>query len=211
MNPHPPSQTALAASSVPGTETTTGHSRYIQMLLQVQDMPWVYNVIASVAHWVLLAGYLVVPGTFTSLQRSDKIEQALADNGAGKAILGTIQNPPLLVIACVLSAMGAALLAWLSWEWRENYIWLVSRIFTPVAMNAAAGLATTLINIYTARSGDWSVMAIVTTVMTGSTLLVSSLLAVVFKFFMLKKIEEEHELEEEHERTRALTSTSDHP
>jgi hypothetical protein len=73
-------------------------------------------------------------------------------------------------------------------------------------MNAAAGLATTLINIYTARSGNWSVMALVTTVMTGSTLLVSSLLAVVFKFFMLKKIEEQHELEM---RTRALMSTSD--
>lgn len=59
-------------------------------------------------------------------------------------------------------------------------------------MNAAAGLATTLINI-TARLGDWSVIALVTTVMTGSTLLVSSLLAIVFRFFMLKKIEEEHE------------------
>jgi hypothetical protein len=42
--------------------------------------------------------------------------------------------------------------------------------------------------------GDWSVIALVTTVMTGSTLLVSSPLAVVFKFFLLKKIEEEHEL-----------------
>jgi hypothetical protein len=35
-------------------------------------------------------------------------------------------------------------------------------------------------------------MALVTTVITGSTLLVSSLLAVVFKFFMLKKIKEQH-------------------
>jgi hypothetical protein len=124
------SQVELAASSVLGPEVSTAHSRYIQMLLEVDHMPWFYNVIASVAHWVLLAGYLVVPGTFTSLQRSGKIEQALADNGTGKAILGTIQNPPLLAIACVLFAAGVALLAWLSWEWRENYIWLVSRIFT---------------------------------------------------------------------------------
>ncbi|KAH1607625.1 hypothetical protein KXX21_005130 [Aspergillus fumigatus] len=206
MDRHPLSPADLAASSVPGPEITIGHSRYVQMLLDVDHMPWIYNVIASVAQWILLAGYLVVPGTFTSLQRSNKIEQALGDNGTGTAILGTIQNPPLLAIACVLFTIGAALLAWLYWEWRENYIWLVSRIFIPVAMNAAAGLATTLINIYTARSGNWSVMALVTTVMTGSTLLVSSLLAVAFKFFMLKKIEEEHELDM---RTRALVSTSD--
>ncbi|GFF63715.1 hypothetical protein IFM51744_11168 [Aspergillus udagawae] len=206
MKTHRPSQADLGANSVPRTESNTGHSRYIQMLLDVDHMPWIYNVVASVANWILLAGYLVVPGTFTSLQKSHKIEQTLGDDDAGKAILGTIQNPPLLAIACVLFAAGAALLAWLYWEWRKNYIWLVSRIFTPVAMNAAAGLATTLINIYTARSGHWSVMALVTTVMTGSTLLVSSLLAAVFRFFMLKKIEEDHELEM---RTRALTSTSD--
>ncbi|KAH3183673.1 hypothetical protein KXV92_006899, partial [Aspergillus fumigatus] len=156
MERHPPSPADLAASSVPGPEITIGHSRYVQMLLDVDHMPWIYNVIASV------------------------VEQALGDNGTGTAILGTIQNPPLLAIACVLFTIGAALLAWLYWEWRENYIWLVSRIFIPVAMNAAAGLATTLINIYTARSGNWSFMALVTTVMTGSTLLVSSLLAVAF-------------------------------
>jgi hypothetical protein len=37
-------------------------------------------------------------------------------------------------------------------------------------MNAVAGLATTLINIYTARDGDWSIMALITTIITGATL-----------------------------------------
>lgn len=92
-------------------------------------MPWVYNVTASVANWVLLAGYLVVPGTFTSLQRSKKLEQALMDNGANKAVLNKIQNPPLLAIACLFFTTGAALLTWLCWKWRHNYIWLVSRVF----------------------------------------------------------------------------------
>lgn len=116
-------------AQLPGPEITIGHSRYVQMLLDVDHMPWIYNVIASVAQWTLLAGYLVVPGTFTSLQRSDKIEP-LGDISTGKAILGTIQNPPLLAIACFLFSIGASLLFWLYWEWRENYIWLVSRIFT---------------------------------------------------------------------------------
>lgn len=73
-------------------------------------------------------------------------------------------------------------------------------------MNAAAGLATTLINIYTAKSGTWSIMALVTTVVIGTTLLATSLLAILFKFVILKKVEEEHETEM---RARSLTSASD--
>ncbi|KAL2801547.1 hypothetical protein BJX63DRAFT_417150 [Aspergillus granulosus] len=187
-------------------EAITGHSRYIRMLLQVDHMPWIYNAMASVANWVLLSGYLVIPGTFTTLQKSQKVEQALVDNSAGKAILGSIQNPPLLAIACVLFAVGAMLLAWLFWEWRENYIWIANRIFTPVAMNAAAGLATTLINIYTAKSGNWSIMAVITTVMTGTSFLCSSLLVIWYKFFKLKRVEEEHEAEM---RARALMLSCD--
>ena len=59
-------------------------------------------------------------------------------------------------------------------------------------MNAAAGLATTLINIYTARDGDWSIMALITTIMTGATLVAASSLAIVFKFIKLKEVQEAH-------------------
>jgi hypothetical protein len=73
------------------------------MLLEVDHMPWFYNVITSIAHWVLLIGYLIVPGMFTSLQRSDKIKQALADNSTRKAILGTIPKPtPFGYYLCAL-------------------------------------------------------------------------------------------------------------
>ncbi|KAH8430032.1 uncharacterized protein LDX57_007703 [Aspergillus melleus] len=59
-------------------------------------------------------------------------------------------------------------------------------------MNAAAGLATTLINIYTARDGDWSIMALITTIITGFTLVTSFSLAMVFKFIKLKEVQEAH-------------------
>ena len=59
-------------------------------------------------------------------------------------------------------------------------------------MNAAAGLATTLINIYTARDGDWSIMALITTIITGVTLVISFSLAMVFKFIKLKEVQEAH-------------------
>lgn len=105
-------------------------TRYAQMLIDADRMPWMYNVIASAAQWILLAGYLVIPGTFTSLQKSGAVEERFVN----EAILSTIQNPPLLAIACVFFIIGAAVLAWLYWEWRENYIWLVGRIFMYVAI-----------------------------------------------------------------------------
>lgn len=38
-----------------------GQARCMQMLLVVDCMPWMYNLMASIAHWTLLAGYLVIP------------------------------------------------------------------------------------------------------------------------------------------------------
>lgn len=107
-----------------------GQTRYMQMLLEVDYMPWMYNVIASIAHWTLLAGYLMVPGTFTALQRSGQVQDALAKDDVGQAVLSTIQNPPLLAITCILFVASTAALGWLYWEWRSNYIWLVNRLFS---------------------------------------------------------------------------------
>jgi hypothetical protein len=107
-----------------------GQTRYLQMLLEVDYMPWTYNVIASVAHWTLFAGYLIVPGTFTALQKSGQVQDALAKDDMGQAVMTTIQNPPLLVIACILFVASTAALGWLYWEWRTNYIWLVNQLFS---------------------------------------------------------------------------------
>lgn len=59
-------------------------------------------------------------------------------------------------------------------------------------MNAAAGLATTLINVYTTQDGDWSIMALITTIITRVMLVAASLLTVVFKFIKLKEVQEAH-------------------
>ncbi|KAJ5159060.1 uncharacterized protein N7500_008711 [Penicillium coprophilum] len=121
-------------------------------------------VLASIAHWILLAGYLVRPGTFTSLQKSDTIHNGLADNEAGEWILNTIQNPPLLATACVLFVSGLAIMSWLFWEYQGNYIWLTNRIFDPTLLNALAGFLTTIISLYTAHDGDWSIMVLLTVI-----------------------------------------------
>lgn len=99
------------------------------MLLDLDFIPWYFNIASGVANWVLLAGYLVIPGTFTSLQKSDTLNGSLSNTETGQAIIGTIQNPPILVIACSFLVAGAACMLWLFWERRDNYIWLINRLF----------------------------------------------------------------------------------
>jgi hypothetical protein len=104
-------------------------SNYVRMIVEADGIAWQDNVLASTAHWILLAGYLVVPGTFTSLQKFDTIHNGLAEYEAGEWILNTIQNPPLLATACALFVSGLAIMGWLFWEYRGNYIWLTNHIF----------------------------------------------------------------------------------
>lgn len=117
-------------------QTTNMHypaeSRYMEMLEEEENMEMRFNLTISVANWALLAGYLVVPGTFTTLQKSSQMEEVLNTNGTGRAILHSIQNPPLLVIACVLFANGVAALIWLlrQRKLRMNYVWLINKLFT---------------------------------------------------------------------------------
>ncbi|KAJ5654959.1 hypothetical protein N7490_001962 [Penicillium lividum] len=103
---------------------------YAKMLREEEEMDFVFNVTVSAANWALLAGYLVVPGTFT----------------------------------------------------------LSKALIRPISLNAAAGLLTTIINVCASQRGDWSVMAIVTTVATGATLIISLALLCFYKFHLLEKI-----------------------
>jgi hypothetical protein len=55
-------------------------------------------------------------------------------------------------------------------------------------LNTAAGLLTTLINVYQLRGGYWSVMSITTTVITGLTFCIFFVLLAFFKFFKLPRV-----------------------
>ncbi|KAL2801857.1 hypothetical protein BJX63DRAFT_441766 [Aspergillus granulosus] len=173
----------------------TVETEYVRMLLELQNIHWMYNSAASLANWMLLAGYLVIPGTFTSLQKSDSIEDKLSHNHAEKAILETIQNPPLVAIAWSLLGIGIGIIFVLFRRWRRNYLWLINRLFIPTLLNTAAGLLTSFINIYTAKGGDWSVMALLTVIVSGVLAASSAGLLVFYKFWKLRIVETDHERE----------------
>ena len=58
-------------------------TQYVNMLLALDDIPSLHNMLAKFFNWILLAGFILFPGTFTSLKNlggsgeSDQIEQQL--------------------------------------------------------------------------------------------------------------------------------------
>ena len=64
----------------------------------------------------------------------------------------------------------------------------------PACMNAAAGLLTTFVNVLASQSGDCSVMAFMTFIVTGATFILFLALFAIFKFWKLRKVIEVDEL-----------------
>jgi hypothetical protein len=63
-------------------------TRYVNMLLALDDIPQMFNMMASFFTWILLAGFVLFPGTFTSLQ-----QQQLS--GVEGQLLNVVTNIPL--------------------------------------------------------------------------------------------------------------------
>ncbi|OCK75346.1 hypothetical protein K432DRAFT_337610 [Lepidopterella palustris CBS 459.81] len=162
------------------------------MLLQLDHIPQSHNIFAFISTYILLAGYIVFPGTFTSIRNSGTIEGVAGKSHAGETAFRAVQHVPLLVIAAVCCFAGVLGTCFLWWTYQYNYIWLRQKLFLPALTNSATGLFTTLINIYTARKGSWSVTAATTTAITGF-FTVLNLGLFVYYSWLLDKVQKEHE------------------
>jgi hypothetical protein len=98
---------------------------YMAKSIQANEAPVWDNFRAAIFSWLTLAGYVVFPGTFTSLRNS----QSLANNNSGKIIQDAVKNLPLLPIAILCCIIGTTGTSWLWWIWRNNAVWLVTHIF----------------------------------------------------------------------------------
>jgi len=102
------------------------YSRYMKMLLQLDEIPWWHNVLASLFTWLLLAGYVVLPGAFTSIRNSRVLSEEAG--AAGKAIVNAAQTWPVLLVASMCCAAGASGMCWLWYRWNANYKWVLDKI-----------------------------------------------------------------------------------
>lgn len=121
------------------------------MLLGLDAVSPFHNILASLFVWILLAGYIVFPATFNSLQESSYDDKA--DTKLKAQALVTARNLPLLYVAGVACGIGIVGCMWLWWKHRGNYVWVINRIFLPSLLNSVAGLVSTLVNVYSAQDG----------------------------------------------------------
>ncbi|KAF2678214.1 hypothetical protein K458DRAFT_464136 [Lentithecium fluviatile CBS 122367] len=173
---------------------TTAQTRYIDMLLGLDAVSRWHNILASASTWILLAGYIVFPATFNKLQTDKDLDEKA--NSALKAhVLKTARNVPLLYVAAFACGIGVLGCLWLWWAHRKNYVWVINRIFLPALMNSIAGLISTLVNIYSAQDGQYSVTARATIVVTASCSVVTAALFLLYNTVMLALVKRKHEKE----------------
>ena len=103
----------------------TMRTPYMVMSLQANEAPRRDNIRAAVFSWITLAGFIVLPGTFTSLKNSESLEES----ESGKAVQVAVQNIPLLPVAAIWCLVGIIGSSWLWRKWCKNYVWLVTKIF----------------------------------------------------------------------------------
>lgn len=65
-------------------------TQYVNMLLAKYKIHAIYNALAGFFTWILLAGFILFPGTFTSLQKSQ-----LGIGTTGEEVLNAITHVPL--------------------------------------------------------------------------------------------------------------------
>jgi len=113
----PPSNVPYSMNTIP--------TPYMIMSIQANQARKRYTISASLFSWLILAGYLVLPNTFTSLKAS----KALSGSKGGQILQSTVQNVQLLPLASVLCFIGTVGISWLWYIWRKNYVWLITYIF----------------------------------------------------------------------------------
>lgn len=110
---------------VPPPEQAATTTKYVHMLLSLDNIPAAYNLLSSVFTWILLAGYVLFPGTFTTIREKGPEGR----NDAERWILDTMKNAPLLWVAVICTGVGTLGMLGLWARWRKNYIWVANRIF----------------------------------------------------------------------------------
>ncbi|KAH7915554.1 hypothetical protein BJ138DRAFT_1141585 [Hygrophoropsis aurantiaca] len=172
--------------TLPASSSSQTQTRYVNMLLALDDIPTYFNMLASFFTWILLAGFILFPGTFANLQ-----QQQLADTEA--QILNVVTEVPLYIIAWICTGIGAAGMVWLWWRWMNNYVWVVNRIFVPGLLNSLAGVISTLANIYGSHSGTFTTTSKSTIIVTGAVTVITGVLTLVYQFWLLRNIKLEHD------------------
>ncbi|KAK4457331.1 hypothetical protein QBC42DRAFT_318519 [Cladorrhinum samala] len=174
------------------------------MLLTLDKIPRLHNILVLFFAWILLAGFVIMPGSFTSEQRAvDEQSGGIPINlGSDKKLILTKANTATMVVGFVLVVAGTFGTAWLALRWRRNYVWLLNRVYMPLVMNSSVGFIATVIGVYAMQSGEWSTQAIIAALIEASIFVVGGLLFLVYNYWLLMRLRGEGAEEEEQEESK---------
>lgn len=106
-------------------------TQYIAMLLSLDEINKFYNLVAALSTWLILAAFLVLPGTFTSFKNSEAFQSA--DDSQKTSVANTIVHSAahigLLWLSVVFCSIGGFGCLFLWFRWRRNYVWLLNKVF----------------------------------------------------------------------------------
>lgn len=94
------------------------------MILDAANISLRYNVLAAVFSWFTLSGFVIFPGTYSSLGHSS----LLHETQAGQIVEAVVENLPLVWVASLCCAVGLSGTIWLGYIFRLNFAWLSDRI-----------------------------------------------------------------------------------
>lgn len=147
--------------------------------------------------WILLVGFVVLPGSFTSdkrKQEGETVEIPLGRSGAdGEKLSLTPANTAALVIGFVCVLTGAFGISWLALRWRRNHIFLLNRLYTPLILNSLAGMLGTITSVYTQQAGEWGPQAVATIVVEAVVLGFSILFFFLYNYWLMQRVIDSNE------------------
>ena len=191
--------------------------------LLLKQAPWWQNNLSPFFTWILLAGFLVLPGSFSTLETIE------TSSGNIKKVLHAIENLPLyvpsfesekkttfrcfsnvwgstnrLVIAYGCCAFGVCGMCFLWWCQSDNCVWLLRHVFIPGMLNGLSGLVSTLINVYATHNGVLGAPSIATLAVTGVCIVICGFLATFYWLSVLRPLFRDHQKRERLRERNAL-------
>ncbi|KAF4537986.1 uncharacterized protein LTHEOB_11111 [Lasiodiplodia theobromae] len=95
--PVPPPKRAPSTLARPSFKRApTTQTQYVDLLVRLDEIPRWHNIVCAFCSWLLLAGYLVFPATFTKVQARVETEVDGRDDVVTVFVAGAVKNVGLL-------------------------------------------------------------------------------------------------------------------
>ena len=105
------------------TSCNRRYETYERMACDSSRVHWAFNLAAISFSWILLAGFIILPG------KVEPIDKLLAKTQASRDAHDLALKIPFIAVASVCCTVGSGGILWLWFRFRFNYDWLLTHLF----------------------------------------------------------------------------------